>query len=216
MKNFKLPKGVYAITDSETSLGKNLIEYSTELLLGGAKILQYREKNKRKGEILKEALELKKLTTKFNALFIINDYIDIALLVDADGVHLGQKDLPLKEARKLLGENKIIGISANTFEEAKEAELNGADYIGVGPIFSTQTKKDANLPTGTKLLTKIKENLSIPFTAIGGIKLSNLDEVLKTGTTSICLVSELLSAPNTFEITKKINDKIIKNSSSQN
>lgn len=210
MKNFKLPKGVYAITDSETSLGKNLIEYSTELLLGGAKILQYREKNKRKGEILKEALELKKLTTKFNALFIINDYIDIALLVDADGVHLGQKDLPLKEARKLLGENKIIGISANTFEEAKEAELNGADYIGVGPIFSTQTKKDADLPTGTKLLTKIKENLSIPFTAIGGIKLSNLDEVLKTGTTSICLVSELLSAPNTFEITKKINDKIIK------
>lgn len=210
MKNFKLPKGVYAITDSETSLGKNLIEYSTELLLGGAKILQYREKNKRKGEILKEALELKKLTTKFNALFIINDYIDIALLVDADGVHLGQKDLPLKEARKLLGENKIIGISANTFEEAKEAQLNGADYIGVGPIFSTQTKKDADLPTGTKLLTKIKENLSIPFTAIGGIKLSNLDEVLKTGTTSICLVSELLSAPNTFEITKKINDKIIK------
>lgn len=213
MKNFKLPKGVYAITDSETSLGKNLIEYSTELLLGGAKILQYREKNKRKGEILKEALKLKELTTKFNALFIINDYIDIALLVDADGVHLGQKDLPLKEARKLLGENKIIGISANTFEEAKEAELNGADYIGVGPIFSTQTKKDADLPTGTKLLTKIKENLSIPFTAIGGIKLSNLDEVLKTGTTSICLVSELLSAPNTFEITKKINDKIMKRSS---
>lgn len=210
MKNFKLPKGVYAITDSETSLGKNIIDYSTELLLGGAKILQYREKNKRKGEILKEALELKKLTTKFNALFIINDYIDIALLVDADGVHLGQKDLPLKEARKLLGENKIIGISANTFEEAKEAQLNGADYIGVGPIFSTQTKKDADSPTGTKLLTKIKENLSIPFTAIGGIKLSNLDEVLKTGTTSICLVSELLSAPNTFEITKKINDKIIK------
>lgn len=210
MKNFKLPKGIYAITDSETSLGKNIIDYSTELLLGGAKILQYREKNKKKGEILKEALELKKLTSKFNALFIINDYIDIALLVDADGVHLGQKDLPLKEARKLLGENKIIGISANTFEEAKEAELNGADYIGVGPIFSTQTKKDADLPTGTKLLTKIKENLSISFTAIGGIKFSNLDEVLKTGTTSICLVSELLSAPNTFEITKKINNKIIK------
>ncbi|MGL4998786.1 MAG: thiamine phosphate synthase [Cetobacterium sp.] len=208
MKNFKLPVGVYAITDSECSKNKKFLDYCEDLLKGGVQIIQYREKSRNLKKILSEARDLKKLTQKYNAIFIINDHLDIALLVDADGIHIGQDDLPIKEVRKLLGDNKIIGISTHNLKEAQKAVLDGADYIGVGPIFETNTKKDAGTPLTLKFLEDVQKNIEIPYTAIGGIKETNLDLILSKGAKSACLISELLTAQNTYEITKRINDKI--------
>ena len=146
MKKFDLPTGVYAITDSKSGKNKNFLEYCEDLLKGGAKILQYREKNRDSKKLLREAQALRKLTLKYKALFIVNDYLDIALLSEADGIHLGQDDLPIREVRKILGYDKIIGISTHNPQEAQQAIADGADYIGVGPIFHTETKEDVGDP----------------------------------------------------------------------
>ncbi len=211
MKNFELPVGVYAITDSKSGKNKNIIEYSEELLKGGAKIIQYREKNKKIKEILEEAKQLRELTLKYNAIFIINDYLDIALITDADGIHIGQGDLPIGDVRKVIGKDKIIGISTHSPQQAKQAVLDGADYIGVGPIYYTETKVDIGELVTLDYLEYVEKNIPLPYVAIGGIKESNIDEIIKRGAKSICLVSELVGAENTLETTKRINDKIIAN-----
>lgn len=208
MKNFKLPIGIYGITDSKSGKNKDLLTYSEDLLKGGVKILQYREKNKSISEKLQEAMELRKLTKKYNALFIVNDHIDIALLSNADGIHIGQDDLPVSYARKLMGD-KIIGLSTHSPEQALKAIKDGVDYIGVGPIFNTETKVDVCAPVGFEYLSYIKENTSIPFVAIGGIKENNLLSVLEKGATSIALVSELVGDKNTYEKTKTISKTIL-------
>lgn len=208
MNRFKLPIGIYAITDSECANNKNFLTYCEELLQGGAKIIQYREKSRDMKKLFKEAKELRELTQKYNAIFIVNDHLDIALLVDADGIHIGQDDLPISEVRKVLGKNKIIGISTHNLQEAEDAVKNGADYIGVGPIFHTDTKKDAGNPLTLKFLEEVEANITLPYTVIGGIKEHNLDEVLSRGAKSVCLISELICNKNTFEITKRINEKI--------
>ncbi|MGL6065095.1 MAG: thiamine phosphate synthase [Fusobacteriaceae bacterium] len=209
MEKFKLPIGIYGITDSKSGKNKNIIEYSEELLKGGVKIIQYREKNKRIKEMLEEAKLLRKLTLKYNAIFIINDYLDIALITDADGIHIGQGDLPIEEVRKIIGKDKIIGISTHNPEEAKQALLDGADYIGVGPIYYTETKEDIGDLVTLEYLEYVEKNIDLPYVAIGGIKESNIDEILKRGTKSVCLVSELIENENTYKITKRINEKII-------
>lgn len=209
MKNFKLPIGIYGITDSKSGKNKDLLTYSEDLLKGGVKILQYREKNKSISEKLHEAIELRKLTKKYNALFIVNDHIDIALLSNADGIHIGQDDLPVPYARKLMGD-KIIGLSTHSPEQALKAIKEGADYIGVGPIFNTETKVDVCAPVGFEYLSYINENTNIPFVTIGGIKENNLLSVLEKGATSIALVSELVGDKNTYEKTKSINNTILK------
>ncbi|MGL5124186.1 MAG: thiamine phosphate synthase [Fusobacteriaceae bacterium] len=210
MKKFELPVGIYGITDSKSGKNKNIIEYSEELLKGGVKIIQYREKNKKIKEILEEAKLLRKLTLKYKAIFIINDYLDIALITDADGIHIGQGDLPIEDVRKILGNNKIIGISTHNPAEAKQALLDGADYIGVGPIYYTETKEDIGDLVTLECLEYIEKNIDLPCVAIGGIKENNIDEILKKGVKSICLVSELIGSENTYETTKHINEKIIK------
>ncbi|MGL4868507.1 MAG: thiamine phosphate synthase [Cetobacterium sp.] len=209
MKKFVLPEGVYAITDSELSKGYDFKEYCEELLKGGAKIIQYREKSRDMKKLLNEARILRELTLKYRAIFIVNDHLDIAILSDADGIHVGQDDLPIHEIKRVLGDDKIIGISTHNLEEAKLAESNGADYIGVGPIFETSTKKDAGNALTLKLLEEINENISIGYTAIGGIKESNLEEVLCTGAHSVCLISELILSENIYETTKRIHNKIL-------
>ncbi|MGL5703135.1 MAG: thiamine phosphate synthase [Cetobacterium sp.] len=210
MNRFKLPTGIYAITDSECGKDKEFLTYCEELLQGGAKIIQYREKSRDIKKLFKEAKELKILTQKYNAIFIVNDHLDIALLVDADGIHIGQDDLPISEVRKVLGKNKIIGISTHNLNEAEEAVKNGADYIGVGPIFHTDTKKDAGNPLTLNFLEEVEKNINLPYTVIGGIKESNLDEVLSRGAKSVCLISELICNENTLQITKRIDEKIKK------
>lgn len=209
MKKFDLPIGVYAITDSKSGKNKKFLEYCEDLLKGGAKIIQYREKKRDLKLLLKEAKALRELTLKYNATFIVNDYLDIALLSEADGIHIGQDDLPIKDVRKILGENKIIGISTHTPQEAQQAIIDGADYIGVGPIFYTETKEDVCAPVTLEYLDFVNKNIKLPYVAIGGIKENNIDKVLAMGAKSICLVSELVGADNTLETTKRINNMII-------
>ena len=182
---------LYLITDRTTS-SLNLTEITQKAVSAGIKTIQLREKNMTKKELYKEALSIRKFTLKHRAAFIINDYVDIALAVNADGVHLGQEDMPIREARKLLGKNKIIGISTHSMKQAVDAQRAGADYIGFGPIFKTTTK-DAGKPKGIKSLIEIKKHIKIPVVAIGGITIDNVSEVFKSGADAAAVASGILS-----------------------
>lgn len=189
----QIPQGIYGITSESHSKGRNNIEVIKHMINGGVRIIQYREKNKKQKEVLAECREIRKITMENNIVFIINDYIDIAMMVDADGVHIGQDDIPLKEARAILG-NKIIGVSTHSPEQANQAIDNGADYIGVGPIFPTNTKEDVCPPVGFKYLDWIIKNTNIPFVAIGGIKSHNINQISRKGAKTIALVTEIVSS----------------------
>jgi thiamine-phosphate pyrophosphorylase len=182
---------LYLITD-RTIAGLTHIQIAQEAIAAGIRIIQLREKHQPKKEIYKEALLLRALTLKHKTTFIINDYVDIALAIDADGVHLGQEDMPIKEARKILGKNKIIGISTHTLKQAIEAQAEGADYIGFGPIFHTTTK-NAGRPKGVNALIEIKRHIKIPVVAIGGITFENVPDVLRAGADAIAMASGILS-----------------------
>jgi thiamine-phosphate pyrophosphorylase len=160
------------------------------LLESGIRFIQYRAKDKTRKELYAEALKLRALTKRFDACFIINDYVDIALAVDADGVHLGQDDLPLEEARKIMG-TRIIGISTHTLREAVEAEQGGADYIGFGAIFPTTTK-EVGMIQGADALRAIRHAVHIPIFAIGGITADNARSVFATGCDGVAVSSGLL------------------------
>ncbi|MBP6063129.1 MAG: thiamine phosphate synthase [Fusobacteriaceae bacterium] len=200
----ELPIGIYGITDSKSGKGKNLLEYSEEILKAGVKILQYREKKMCGKEMFENAKALKELTKKYDALLIINDDISVAMAVKADGIHVGQNDLPITEVRKLVGKEMIIGLSTHVPEEALKAVEDGADYIGVGPMFPTQTKEDVCAPVGFDYLEYVEKNINIPYVAIGGIKLNNMNELLKRGVKSVAIVSEIVGAENTYEKTKEL------------
>ncbi|WP_239615730.1 thiamine phosphate synthase [Cohnella mopanensis] len=189
MRNFRL----YAITGEQFHPGRDLIEVMEEAILGGVDIIQLRDKTSEKRELLRKAKALRELTLKHDVTFIVNDHIDVALEVDADGIHLGQEDLSLLEARKIVG-NKIIGISTHALQEALLAEQQGADYIGVGPVFPTATKADVVAPVTVSYVREVARTIKIPFVAIGGIKLHNVDEVLQAGATRICAVSEIVGS----------------------
>ncbi|MCL7747178.1 thiamine phosphate synthase [Halalkalibacter alkaliphilus] len=190
MREFKL----YAITGEEFHQGRDLVEVMEEAILGGVDIIQLRDKTSSKRDVLNKAKSLRELTRKHDVLFIVNDHIDVALAVDADGIHIGQDDLPLAEARKIMGQDKIIGLSTHKIEEAREAEAGGADYIGVGPIFHTNSKVDVVDPVTTEYIKQVVAEINIPFVAIGGIKLHNVDQVLDAGATRICMISEIVGA----------------------
>ncbi|MEK3885462.1 thiamine phosphate synthase [Paenibacillus sp. PL2-23] len=191
MKDFQL----YAITGEVFHPGRELIDVMEEAIKGGVDIIQLRDKTSGREELLKKAKALRELTRQYQVTFIVNDHIDIALEVDADGVHLGQGDVPLVEARRLVGD-KIIGISTHAIEEALLAEQQGADYIGVGPVFPTATKADVVDPVTVAYVREVAERVRIPFVAIGGIKLHNVDEVIAAGATRICAVSEIVGSPD--------------------
>ena len=185
---------IYAITDSRLSHGRSIQEVVTELLAAGVRIIQYREKKKKAGEMLQECQIIRQLTKEAGACFIVNDHIDIAQLVEADGVHIGQEDLPVHEVRRLVGEDCLIGLSTHSPEQAQAAIAAGADYIGVGPIFPTQTKEDVCAPVGFTYLDYVVANIKLPFVAIGGIKEHNIAQVCPHGARCCCLVSELVGA----------------------
>ncbi len=190
---------LYALTDARLSLGRPLADVAQALLDAGVRILQYREKKLKAGQMLEECRLLRRLTREAGACFIVNDHIDIAMLVEADGVHIGQEDLPLSEVRRLVGPKMIIGLSTHTPEQARAAVAAGADYIGVGPIFATQTKEDVVAPVGFGYLDWVAANISLPFVAIGGIKAQNIGEVVRHGAQCCALVSELVGAPDIRE-----------------
>lgn len=185
---------LYALTDSNLSLGRPVEDVAAALLHAGVRILQYREKKLKGGEMLRQCGELRRMTREAGACFIVNDHVDIAMLVDADGVHVGQEDLPVEAVRSLVGPDKIIGLSTHTPEQARAAVAAGADYIGVGPIFATRTKEDVCAPVGYAYLDWVAANMDLPFVAIGGIKRHNIAEVVRHEARCCALVSELVGA----------------------
>jgi thiamine-phosphate pyrophosphorylase len=183
--------GLCFITDRKVSRLSHE-EMVVRALKAGIKWIQFRYKDGSRRETYKESGSLRNITNDFNAIFIINDHPDIALSVHANGVHLGQDDLPLKEARKIMGNGKLIGVSTHNLDQALDAERNGADYIGFGPVFDTVTK-DAGDPKGVHMLREIKNRVHIPVVAIGGINLENVKSVFDAGTDAVAVASAILS-----------------------
>ncbi len=188
----------YFITDStvcpaaETgfqSKRQKLVTAVEEAISGGARLVQYRETGAERYKMYETAVLLRQITTRHGVTLIINDFIDLALAVKADGVHLGQDDLPLWVARRLLGKEVIIGISTHSLGEAIAAELEGADYIGFGPIFHTQTKVSSYKPVGVEAISEVKKQVAIPLYAIGGITLSALPTVISAGADGVAVIS---------------------------
>jgi len=183
-------RGFYFITDARLSSAGNISDVRNAMA-AKVKIIQYRDKQASTKEMYEEAVQLRRICK--NVTFLINDRIDIALSADADGVHLGQDDLPYATARKLLGKKKIIGVTVHSVEEAQEAQRLGADYVSISPIFATKTKIDAGIPKGITLIKKIREYISIPIVAIGGLNLSNAAEVIKAGADGLCAISVVVT-----------------------
>jgi len=183
-------KGYYFITDSDLSKSGNISDVKNAVE-SGVGVVQYRNKSGSTKEMYEEAVKLKEICK--NIIFLINDRIDIAIAVDADGVHIGQDDMPYKIARKMLGKNKIIGVTVHNVQEAKDAEKIGADYLGVSPVFSTDTKPDAGKPAGINIIKDIKRICKIPLIAIGGINLLNAEEVVKAGADGLCAISAVVA-----------------------
>ncbi|MGD9189056.1 MAG: thiamine phosphate synthase [Desulfobacteraceae bacterium] len=201
-----LPSGIYGMTARKFSRGRSNIDVVQQMIAGGAKIIQYREKRPQTSHrvMLDECRQLRALTREHDVLFIVNDHVDIAMLTDADGVHVGQDDLPVDQVRKLVGPNKIIGLSTHSPQQAQEAMDLGADYIGVGPIFSTRTKDDVCDPVGLEYLAYAVKNVTIPFVAIGGIKTNNIEQVSRLGAKTICLVTEIVGADDIAAMTRTL------------
>ena len=183
----------YFITDS--GLSKNIFNDAADALKAGCKIIQYREKNKNTEEMTEDALQLKKLCNN-KAIFIVNDNADVAKKTGADGVHIGQDDVSYSTARKILGNNKIIGVTVHNLKEAIAAEKIGVDYIGLSPIFGTNTKKDAGKAVGVEMIKKVRKEIRIPIVAIGGINKKNVADVIKAGADSAAAISAVLCTGN--------------------
>lgn len=195
---------LYLVTDRHILNGRDLCEAVEESILGGATIVQLREKNISDDEFLKIALEVQKITRKYNIPLIINDNVEIVKTIDAEGVHVGQSDKSLDEARKILGKDKIIGVSVGSIEEAQKAEAGGADYLGIGAVFFTGSKKDINEPLGLEALKEIVDSVKIPSVAIGGIHLNNAHKVMETGVDGVAVISEILGQENIKKATENL------------
>ena len=185
---------LYVITDQK----ENLLKIIEDILISGVKIIQHRFKKGTDKDNLEEAIQIKNLCKKYNSLFIINDRVDIALASDADGIHLGQDDLDLKTARKLLGYSKIIGISANNKIDISTAIKDGCNYIGIGPIFETVTKKGKK-PLGIEKIKTLTKDLNIPWFAIGGVTKNNISYLKRNGFKKVALVSQLMNSEDPKE-----------------
>ena len=187
--------GIYALTAEAMSKGRSNCEVAAAMLAGGVKFLQYREKEKTAREMYEECLQLRRLTRTAGATFIIDDFVDLALAVDADGVHIGQTDLPAAIVRRLLGPDKTIGLSTHAPADLLAAnELAGViDYVGIGPVFSTQTKKNA-AAVGLEYVRYAAANSRLPYVAIGGIKEHNIKAVVEAGAATIAVVSGIVAA----------------------
>ncbi|HPZ44377.1 MAG TPA: thiamine phosphate synthase [Bacillota bacterium] len=185
---------LYLVTDRSWLKGRDLFSAVEEALQGGVTLVQLREKEVSSRDFYNIALKMKELVASYNVPLIVNDRLDIALAVDAAGLHIGQEDLPLEVARRIMGPGKIIGYSASNVEEAVFGEKHGADYLGVGPVFYTASKADAGEPIGVDGLKLIKESVKVPVVGIGGIGLNNLEQVKKTGVAGVAVISAILGS----------------------
>ncbi|WAM34051.1 thiamine phosphate synthase [Caldicellulosiruptor morganii] len=199
---------IYGLTVEKFSNGRSNIEVVKAMLEGGIKIIQYREKYKSLKEKYEECLQIRQLTEQYGALLIVNDHADLCLMVGADGVHLGQEDYPVKEVRKILGEDYIIGVTAHTKEQVEKAAEDGADYVGLGPVFASFTKDRPHPPIGIEMVSWAAKNCSLPFVAIGGIKEHNLKDVLDAGAKCVSLVTEIVGSDDILKKIKRLWDII--------
>ncbi|HBV88902.1 MAG TPA: thiamine phosphate synthase [Desulfosporosinus sp.] len=209
MSKVKIDYSLYLVTD-RTLLGeRDLAQGIESAIQGGVTLVQLREKSVSTKEFLQLAVRVKEITTRYRIPLIINDRLDIALAVDADGLHVGQDDLPMLKARELLGPNKIIGVSASTLAEALLAQQQGADYLGVGAVFNTSTKSDAK-EVSLEKLELIKKSVSIPVVAIGGINITNIQQVMTTGIDGVSVVSAIFAQEDILMAAKQLR-AVIKN-----
>lgn len=198
---------LYGVTDSKYLNGRKMSELVEEAILGGVTMIQLREKEMSHEEFKEEALDVQKVCQKYHVPLIINDDVELCKEINADGVHIGQDDLNLKEARIILGEDKIIGVSAHNYEEAKIALENGADYLGVGAIFTTQTKDDAQ-NISMKTLNDICQKIDLPVVAIGGINQVNILEFMGVAIDGVAIVSSIFGSDDIEKASRMLKDKI--------
>lgn len=194
---------LYLITDRSILAGRNLIETVRKALTGGVTILQYREKSAPTRVMIEEASVLRELCRSFDVPFIINDRLDVAIAVDADGVHLGQDDMPPHIARRILGANKIIGLTVHNEKELSDAHRLDINYVSFAPVFPTSTKPDHQSPLGIEGVRRLASLSRLPSVAIGGIKEHHLEALAKTGINGICVVSAILGSENPQEAAKR-------------
>lgn len=202
MNNFDL--SLYLVTDRGLSKGRSHEYIVEEAVKGGVSLVQLREKDISSKEFYQLALSLKKCLSNFNIPLIINDRLDIALAVDADGLHIGQSDLPYNIARKLMGEDKIIGLSVETIEQAHEANELDVGYIGLSPVFSTLTKSDINTPLGLDGVKEIVGFTKHKTVAIGGINVENAGDILRSGANGVAVVSAIVSHENPQQASREL------------
>lgn len=194
-------RGLYLVTDARWGGGH--LPMARAALAGGARVLQLRDKTTPPRQLWPIALELRALTRRYDALFLINDRLDLALLCEADGVHLGPDDWPLAAARRVLGPEKMLGASTGTPAEAREAQRAGADYLGAGAVFGTQTKPDAGDAIGLDGLRAIVDATTLPVAAIGGVNALNLSSTLQAGAAMACVISALGAAGDEAAMTQR-------------
>lgn len=197
-------RGLYVVTDESLAPGRAHLEIAFAALEGGADVIQLRDKNRDTGELLPIAREISAICRSHGALFVVNDRIDLAIAADADGVHLGQTDLPISEARLILGPEKLIGISVENVEQVKAAETEGADYLGVGAIYGSATKTDAGDAVGPEQITRFRAVSELPIVAIGGITRERIPEVIRAGADAIAVIGAVVAADDMTEASRSL------------
>ena len=203
-KNFLYEFPIYGMTAEDLSYSHDNISDVADMLKAGIKVIQYREKEKSGLEMYRQCIKIREMTAEAGARLIIDDFTDLATAVEADGVHIGQEDMPIEAVRSLVGDDFIIGLSTHSPEQARDAVKRGADYIGVGPIFETHTKKNVCAPVGLGYLDWVVENIDIPFVAIGGIKKDNVNEVYDHGAKCVCLVTGIVGEEDICRTVKEL------------
>jgi len=202
--NMSKLSGLYVVTDQDLSPGRTHTGIAEAAIAGGAGVIQLRDKSASDREFFESAVAIRELTRQAGALFIVNDRIAVAAACEADGVNIGQTDMPAWAARKVLGPDVIIGVSCENLEQARQAVLDGADYIGFGPVFSTNTKLDCGPETGLGVLAEVCREISLPVAAIGGISLDNIAEIAKAGADCAAVVSAVVCAEDMVKATEEL------------
>ena len=200
---------VCVITARQDALDRDHVTVARDALRGGADMIQLREKHGSLRDLLPEALAIRALCRAHGALFIVNDRIDLALAVDADGAHVGQEDLPATAARRLLG-NRLLGVSTHDRRQAEAAIHAGADYIGFGPIFGTSSKETGYTPRGLTMLEEVRHTVRLPLVAIGGITLENVASVIGAGATAPAVISAIAGAPDVAEAARQFRAEVVR------
>lgn len=196
---------LYVITDERLSRGRSHLAVAEAAIRGGADVVQLRDKEASGARLYEVALALRRLTRDAGVPFLVNDRLDVAMAVDADGVHLGQEDLPASAARRILGPGKVLGVSAETVGEALLAEREGADYLGVGPVFEARgTKPDAGRPRGLEQIARIRAESGLPIVAIGGIDAGNARQVRNAGANAVAVISAVVAADDIEEAARRL------------